>query len=398
MKKIPLHTQIFMGMFLGVLYGWLFPDDVTWIEPLGDIFLRLLKMLVMPLIFVSIVDGIARVGSAEKLSQLGLKTTAFYLTTNALAVLTSLILVNGIKPGVGVKIFGEAPENIGPSFSIGELIPKNIFQAFATGDTMQIIFVAILFGTGMAALGNETSTLKRWFEEANNLILKLAGWVIALAPLGVFSLLAQMVQALDIQALTGISKFAATLIIGLMIHGGITLPLFFKFFSDRPLLPFLKMMEPALLTSFSTSSSSATLPVTFDCIENRAKIPKEISGFVLPIGATVNMDGTAIYEAAACLFVAQAMGVDLTLGQQLIVFFTAALAAIGAAAIPSAGLVTLAMVLSAVNLPLEGIGFLLAIDRPLDMSRTVVNVWGDMVACAVIEGKNGKGKKILKKS
>jgi len=390
MKKFPLHWMILAGMLAGVLFGHFLPQYVFLAKPFGEIFLRLLKMMVVPLIFFSIVDGVTRVGSAQKLSELGLKTTAFYLTTNALAVLTSLILVNWIRPGNGVKIFGEHREAAVATFSWMSLVPQNIFEAFVSGDTLQIIFVALFFGVGLVAIKDQVPRLVAWFREANDVSLKLTGFIINLAPLGVFGLLAGMVQAFDWQALAGIGKFAATLLIGLLIHGMITLPIFFKLFSNRPLLPFVKQMEPALLTSFSTSSSSATLPVTIECIEEKAKIPKEIAGFVLPIGATVNMDGTAIYEAAACLFVAQAIGVHLDLSQQLIVFFTAALAAIGAAAIPSAGLVTLAMVLNAVHLPLEGIGFLLAIDRPLDMSRTVVNVWGDMVACVVIEGKKKK--------
>lgn len=387
MKTIALHYQILLGMMAGVLYGMLLPDYVSVVKPFGIIFLKLLKLMVVPLVFISIVDGIARTGSAQKLSELGFKTTAFYLATNALAVLTSLLLVNWIRPGEGVKIFGQEPPNYGPSTSLLDLIPQNFFQAFVQGDTLQIIFVAIIFGLGLVLLKDKVPLLTGWFREANELILKLTSLVIGLAPFGVFGLLAVMVQSMDWQALMGIGKFAATILIGLVIHGAFTLPVFFKIFSDRPLMPFVKIMEPALLSAFSTSSSSATLPITMECVEKEAKIPKEIAGFVLPVGATVNMDGTAIYEAAARLFVAQAIGVELNFFQQLIVFFTAALAAIGAAAIPSAGLVTLAMVLTAVHLPLEGIGFLLAIDRPLDMSRTVVNVWGDMVACAVVEGR-----------
>ncbi len=387
MKKIPLHFGILLGMAAGVLFGIFFPSYVSWVTPLGSLFIKLLKMIVIPLMFVSIVDGIIRVGSAERLSVIGLKTTAFYLTTNALAVLTSLILVNWIKPGVGVKVFGEKPALPPQAPNPFDLIPSNLFQPFLQGETLQIIFLAILFGVTLLVLRGQIPTLVTGVAEANEVLLRLTGGVIQLAPIGVFGLLAGMVHAIDWVTFVGIGKFAATILIGLLIHGVITLPLFFKLFSNRPLLPFVKMMEPALLTSFSTSSSSATLPVTMECVEKRAGIPKEIAGFVLPVGATVNMDGTAIYEAAACLFVAQALGISLDFSQQLIVFVMAALAAIGAAAIPSAGLVTLAMVLSAVRLPLDGIGFLLAIDRPLDMSRTVVNVWGDMVGCVVVEGK-----------
>ena len=393
LKKIPLHIQIFLGMFLGVIFALIYPDGVGYVTPLGSLFIRLLKMIVVPLIFVSIVDGINKVGNAQKLSQLGFKTTAFYLTTNLLAVLTSLILVNWIKPGVGVKIFGthKVPD-VAPAEHLFDFIPTNALQAFTTGNTIQIIFLAILFGVAILHMKDKIPTIITVFNEANELLLKLTGGLVALAPIGVFGLMAGMVKGMDWVTFFGVGKFALVILLGLLIHGGITLPLFFKAMSDRPLIPFVKMMEPALLSAFSTSSSSATLPITMECIEKKAGVSKEIAGFVLPVGATVNMDGTAIYEAAACLFVAQAIGIELSLAQQLIVFFMSALAAIGAAAIPSAGLVTLVMVLNAVNLPIEGIGFLLAIDRPLDMSRTIVNVWGDMVGCVVVEGKNARKK------
>lgn len=390
MKKIPFHTQILLGMAAGIAVGFLVPQSISFIKPLGHWFIKLLKMAVLPLIFISIMDGIARVGSAQKLSQIGLKIGSFYTATNLLAVITGLILVNWIQPGRGVKIFGDTPvpTPTAPSAaSLFDFIPSNIFQAFVEGNSMQIIFVAIVFGILLVKVRDSIPSLIQLLGEANIFVTRLTEGIIKLAPLGVFSLMAVMVQSLDWSTLWGIGKFAFTIILGLIIHGAITLPIFLRIFSNRPVLEFATQMQPALLAAFSTSSSSACLPMTLHCIEKEAKISPEIAGFVLPVGATVNMDGTAIYEAVACLFVAQAIGIDLSLGQQLIVFFTAALAAVGAAAIPSAGLVTLALVLTSVGLPLEGIGFLLAIDRPLDMSRTIVNVWGDMVGCAVVEGK-----------
>lgn len=374
-------------MLAGVLFGIFLPGKVPWIAWTGDIFLKLLRMIVMPFIFISIVDGVVRAGSMQQLSRLGGKAVLYYLSTTMLAVLTSLVLVNWIRPGAGVKIFGEKILGAGSTASFFDFIPANIFQAFFYGNTLQLIFVALFFGAGLVMVIDKVPTLVAALKEANEFFLKLTTVIIRLAPLGVFGLLAVMVQHMDWPTFVGIGKFAAVILIGLVIHGGISLPLIFKAFSNRPFLPYVKAMQPALLTAFSTSSSSATLPVTIECVEKEARVAPEIAGFVLPVGATVNMDGTAIYEAAACLFVAQSLGVELNLLQQIVVFFTATLAAIGAAAIPSAGLVTLAMVLTAVNLPLEGIGFLLAIDRPLDMSRTVVNVWGDMVGCAVVEGK-----------
>lgn len=387
LKAPPLHVAILLAMAAGAVLGRFLPQAVPFVAPLGQIFLRILKMLVIPLTFVSILDGVARAGSMERLSRIGFKTLVFYAATNALAVITSLLLVNWIRPGVGVTIFGHAPAIPAPSGQVWEIIPDNLVAAFARGDTIQIILAAVFFGSGLVVLTQKVPLLRQAVGEANELLLTVTGWVINLAPVGVFGLIAAMAGTFDMSVLAGVGKFAATIILGLLIHGGITLPLLFKIFSNRPLGRFVKNMEPALVSAFSTSSSSATLPITLECIEKEEKISRDIAGFVLPLGATVNMDGTAIYEAAACLFVAQALGVDLTFGQQILVFLTAMLAAVGAAAIPSAGLVTLAMVLTAVKLPLDGIGFLLAIDRPLDMSRTIVNVWGDMVACAVVEGK-----------
>ncbi|HTL46611.1 MAG TPA: dicarboxylate/amino acid:cation symporter [Verrucomicrobiae bacterium] len=388
-KRPPLHTSIFAAMILGAIVGKLFPQCVPWVQPLGMIFLRLLKLLVVPLTFISIVYGIASIGSMEKLSKMGAKTMGFYLTTNLLAVTTSLILSNVIKPGVGVTVFGSKPNAVPAPGPFWEVVPDNMFSAFVRADTMQIIVVALLFGAGLVFMGEKAKKLKQAAGEANELMMAITSGVIEFAPIGVFGLIATMAGSFDMSLLMGVGKFALTIILGLAIHF-VTLSVMFRIFSNRPYGRFLKNMEPALMMSFSTSSSAATLPVTMECIEKKENISPEVAGFVLPLGATVNMDGTAIYEAAACLFIAQALGVHLALGQQIVVLVTAAMAAIGAAAVPSAGLVTLALVLNAVRLPLDGIGFLLAIDRPLDMARTIVNVWGDMVACAVVEEKKNK--------
>ena len=391
--RLPFYLQILIGMAAGLAFGIFLPAWVPHVAWMGDVFIRLLKLIVIPLIFVSIVAGIVRLGEPKKLSGLGFSSVVYYLGTNATAVFISLILVNLIRPGAGVKIFGTAPETATPAFDILNFIPENAAAALSRGDSLQIIFVAILTGIGIMFIQPKAATLSRLFEEGHELLLKITGGLIRLAPLGVFGLLAKMAVDLDPSAYAGIGKFVLTLLLGLVIHGAIALPLIFRLFSGRNLWAYFKAVQPALLSAFSTSSSSATLPVTLECVEKKAGVSKEISGFVLPIGATVNMDGTAMYEATACLFIAQALGMEMGLAQQLIIFFTASLAAIGAAAIPSAGLVTLALVLTAVGLPVEGIGFLLAIDRPLDMCPTVVNVWGDMVGCAVLEGKSGVKEK-----
>ena len=387
-KKIPLHMGLFLGLILGCVYGYLLPDYVNYVAPLGELFLRILKLLVVPLIFVSIVDGINQAGSFDKLSKLGGKTFFYYMLTTALAVLTSLLVVNWIKPGVGVQVFGKSPEILETaSIHFMDFIPSNIFSAFSEAQSLQIILIAIIFGIGMVSVSEHVQGLKALVKEANFLIMKIVAVVIAFAPIGIFGLIAKMVGTFDWSAALGILKFALTIMVSLSLHALITLPIFFKIFSGRSLTTFVRNVYPSLVSAFSTASSSATLPISLDCIQNKEKISKEVSSFVLPIGATVNMDGTAMYESVACLFIAQALGIELSLSSQLVVFFTATLAAVGAASIPSAGLITLAIVLSAVNLPLEGIGFLLAFDRPLDMCRTTVNVWGDMIGCAVVQGK-----------
>lgn len=392
MKKIPLHISIFLGMFLGIAFGYLFPQYAGWVHPLGLIFLKLLKMIVIPLIFVSIVDGINQAGSMEKLSKLGGKTVLYYMATTALAVATSLILVNLIHPGTGVTLFGEKPEILNQSSGIHlmDFIPGNMLGAFVDSQALQIILIALMIGMGMVAMGERVGGLRKGFAEANALLMKITSVMIDFAPVGIFGLMANMASSFDMSAVSGVFKFVVTILAGLGIHALITLPIIFKIFSGRSLTHFVQSVYPALFSAFSTASSSATLPITLDCVEEREGISKETAGFVLPVGATVNMDGTAMYEAVACMFIAQALGVDMSFGAQLMIFFTATLAAVGAAAIPSAGLITLAIVLTAVKLPLEGIGFLLAFDRPLDMCRTTVNVWGDMVGCAVVEDHKSK--------
>lgn len=392
MTKIPLHIRIFLSMIAGMAFGLLLPDYTGWVHPLGLIFLKVLKMLVVPLIFISIVDGINQAGTMEKLSRLGGRTLLYYMATTALAVAVSLVLVNLIQPGAGVAIFGEKPEILETTKGIHfmDFIPDNMLGAFVEAQALQIILLALMVGLGMVALGEKVAGLRRGFSEANTLLMKITSVIIEFAPFGIFGLIAHMAGSFDLAALKGVLKFVITILAGLGIHAVITLPLIFKIFSGRSLIRFLGSVYPALFSAFSTASSSATLPITLDCVEEREGISKETAGFVLPVGATVNMDGTAMYEAVACMFIAQALGVEMSLTSQLVIFLTATLAAVGAAAIPSAGLITLAIVLTAVGLPLEGIGFLLVFDRPLDMCRTTVNVWGDMVGCAVVENKKNK--------
>ncbi len=404
-----LHWKILIGMIAGVIVGLLVNDEFgvggpvgTFLErvieplfdPIGRIFITLLKMLIVPLILASMVLGVARVGDIRKLGGLGGRTFAFYLMTTWASVLVGLILVNLIRPGAGApSLPGNVPEaarNVrGFWDTIIGMIPSNLFEAMANMDILPIIVFSLFFGAILTTLGKKAEPLINFFDSLNAAMLKMADVVIKLTPYGVFALLASVVAETGPSIFTNLGKYMLTVLLGLAIHAVVVLPLLLRYVGRVGPSRYLSNVAPALTTAFSTASSSATLPLSMDCVENRAGISKRVSSFVLPIGATINMDGTALYESVAAVFIAQVYGIELSLMQQVVVFLTATLAAVGAAGIPSAGLVTMAIVLNAVGLPLEGIGMILAVDRILDMCRTTVNVWGDTVGCAVIARLEG---------
>ncbi len=363
-------------------------QSVGWI---GDLFLNLLKMMVVPLVFFSITSGITYIGDIRRLGKTGTLTFVYYMLTTAISVTVGLILVNIIKPGKYIKgtadgeIVEVAKKQIDISDIILSFISDNIVDSMAKMEMLPIIIFSLLFGAALTTVDvgkqvtNTISTL-------NETMLKMVMWVMELAPIGIFALVAaKFAEAGSIAALTkSLGIYMITVILGLAIHGGIILPLFLKF-SSKKILKYFSDVSPALITAFSTASSSATLPLTLECVTKEAKVKQDSALFVLPVGATINMDGTALYEAVAALFIAQAYGVELSITQQIVIFLTATLAAIGAAGIPQAGLVTMVIVLKAVNLPLEGISLILAVDWLLDRFRTTINVWGDTVGAAVVE-------------
>jgi len=401
--KLKLSTQIFLGILMGIIAGMLLGEHTSYVRPIGTIFLRLLKMIIVPLILASVVAGVAGVGDVRNLGRIGGKTLVYYLTTTGISVIIGLILVNLVQPGLGADIgLSAIPERLkegGPSLlqTLLRIVPTNPFQALAEADVLPIIAFALLFGAVLTTLGEKGQPLIGFFEGLNEGMLKITDLVMRLAPLGVFALMADIVGHTGIGVLKPLAKYMAVVLIGLLIHGGGVLPLLLRVVGKTRPFAFTRHMSSALATAFTTSSSSATLPISMECSEQNAGLPNRIVSFVLPLGATINMDGTALYESIAAMFIAQAYGIELTLGSQVVIFLTATLAAIGAAGIPGAGLVTMAIVLKAVGLPLEGIGLILAVDRILDMCRTTVNVWGDCVGAAIIarseEDRMGEGQR-----
>jgi Na+/H+-dicarboxylate symporter len=407
MFKIKLHWQILIALILAILFGFFFPQDVRYVKWMGDLFLRGLKMIIVPLILTSIVTGVANMGDAQDLGKLGLKTIVYYLTTSLFAILTGLLLVNLIQPGVGADLgFSKSIEGIDISSQglgnvLMKIVPNNIFQALASADMLAIIFFSILVGFFLMKIAREyKDPLLNLFNGGFELMMKITSFVIKFTPFGIIGIVAAVVaeQAGDRQALLDITQrlgmYIAAVLGGLFFHAFITLPVLLRLIGKvNPYKHFQGMTTP-LLTAFSTSSSSATLPLTMDAVENNVGVSNKITSFVLPLGATVNMDGTALYECVAAMFIAQAYGIHLSFLTQIVVVFTALLASIGAAGIPMAGLVMITVILSAVGLPLEGVGLILAVDRILDMCRTTVNVWSDSCGSAIIAKTEGEELKV----
>lgn len=392
MPKLSLSTQIILGIILGFLAGWIFGDAIMFIDPLGEIFIKLLKMIIVPLIVASVIMGVADIGDVRRLGRLGGKTVLYYLASTGLAVTLGIIIVNVVQPGVGVDLaLQRSPDTTPPSLvdTLMGIVPENPFQAIVEMDMLPIIFFSILFGVVLTTIGKKAQPVIRFFDGVNAVMMKMTNWIMKIAPYGVFALMAVIVAETGYEVVVDLAKYMFAVLLGLLIHGLVVLPLILRFVGKGDPFQFFKDMSTALATAFSTSSSSATLPITMDLIEEKAGVDNSVSSFVLPLGATVNMDGTALYEAVAAIFIAQAYGIDLTFGQQLLIIITATLAAIGAAGIPSAGLITMIIVLNQVNLPLEGIGLITAVDRILDMVRTTVNVWGDSIGARTIAHTEG---------
>ncbi|MCF6172034.1 MAG: dicarboxylate/amino acid:cation symporter [Bacteroidales bacterium] len=382
--------------------AWYNPP-VSYIAWMGEAFIRALKMLIIPLILSSLISGVSGIGSGGNLGRLGLKTMLYYVITSFFAIITGQVLVNLFQPGVGARVsFMEQVEGlVEKQKSVSEIvlgiIPENIFRAMAENQMLSIIFFAILFGFFITKVSQQHSHfLMGFFTSVFEVMMKITLFVIRFTPLGIFGIVAKTVADQDDlgSLVSSMGLYMFTVILALGIHSMITLPLIVRFVGKANPLRHLKNMSTALMTAFSTSSSGATLPLTMTSVEEKSGVSNKISSFTLPLGATVNMDGTALYECVAAIFIAQAYGVDLTIVQQITIVFTALLASIGAAAIPMAGLVMITVILSAVGLPLEGVGLILAVDRILDMFRTTTNVWSDSCAAVVIAKSEGEELKV----
>ena len=418
MKKLALHWKILIGMALGVLFGLImsnfeFGKDLIsdWIKPFGTIFINSLKLIAIPLILASLIKGISDLKDIAKLSKMGGATIVTYMITTVIAVSIGLIVVNVVKPGESISeetrlelisaYESDADEkrevaadtkNSGPLQALVDVVPSNIVSAAGDNKNMlQVIFFAILFGISMILIPPDKSRpIKEFFDSLNDVVLKIIDLIMLFAPYGVFALLATLiVEAPKWDLLQSLLLYSMTLILGLVVLILLYL-LIVKLFTGRNPNFFLKGILPAQLVAFSTSSSAATLPVTMDRVHNHLGVREEVSSFVLPIGATINMDGTAVYQAIAAVFIAQTFGLDLSLGAQLGIIITATLASIGAAAVPSAGIIVLVIVLAQAGIPEAGLALIFAVDRPLDMCRTVVNISGDATVSMLVEKIVGK--------
>lgn len=394
-----LIIGIILGVIVGGLVGSFLPELGIKLGFLGTLFINALKMIVLPLIVVSITLSIMKVGN---LGSLGIKTLIYYLITTGIAVFIGILVVNVIHPGDGgMALTGEMPDIVSSKQGMSivdvlllKFISPNLFNAAEEFQILPLIVASILFGAAFAALGKESKVIVEIFTVLDKAIMKIIHWIMIFTPIGIFSLIAERIGIAGgggavMELAMELGKYVLSVVVGLGIHGFIVLPIILILFAKRNPLEYVQNLGKALLTAFSTASSSATLPLTMEGVIDEAKVSPKVGRFVLPLGATINMDGTALYEAVAVIFIAQSYGIDLSVAQMVIVFFTATLAAIGAAGIPEAGLVTMVLVLQAVGLPMEGIGLILAIDWLLDRFRTTINVWGDCIGAAVIDRFEG---------
>ncbi|KZE37735.1 sodium:dicarboxylate symporter [Bhargavaea cecembensis] len=386
---IALIAGVIVGLALNLFAPSVFdPVDTYFFGPLGTIFLNLMKMLVVPVVFVSIVLGTVGIGDPKKLGRIGSKTIVYFLLTTAVAIVIALILALILKPGTAgnfdtASINYEAQEAPPVMDTLLGIIPTNPVTAMAEGNMLQIIFFAALIGFGLAMLGKKVERVKEVIEQANDLIMYLITFVMKFAPYGAFGLIASAVGSQGFDAIRAMGMYMGVVLGALLIHSVVVYGGTVALIGKRSPIWFFKNFFPAQVVAFSTASSAATLPVSLKMAQERLKVPESISSFTQSLGATINMDGTAIMQGAAVVFIAQAFGIELSLGQLLIVVLTAVLASIGTAAVPGAGLIMLAMVLTSVGLPVEGIALVLGVDRLLDMVRTAVNITGD-AACAVV--------------
>ncbi|MGB6128980.1 MAG: dicarboxylate/amino acid:cation symporter [Psychrilyobacter sp.] len=407
MKKMTLTSKILISLISGIIFGLLlFPfKNITFIDHYiigfflklgGSVFINAIKMLVVPLVFISLTVGSSAIGDTKKLGRIGIKTLSFYLFTTAIAITIALVLANIIDPGNGLII-----ENINRSDTVVnnsksfvevliDIVPSNPISAMAKGNMLQIIFFALLTGMGLTILGDKVNKIKNLFDQSNDLILELVNLIMQFAPIGVFCLIATTFSTLGYQAMIPLFKYIGTTLLALLIHVLITYQgLLYLVAKINPIV-FIKKFIPAISVAFSTSSSGATIPINLEILREKFGVSKSTSSFTIPLGASINMDGTSIMQGVAVVFIATAYGIQLDMGDYMMVILTATLASIGTAGVPGAGPIMLSMVLTQVGLPIEGIALIMGVDRIIDMNRTAVNITGDAVCTLIIAKTEGE--------
>jgi proton glutamate symport protein len=425
LKKIPLHTQIIVGLILGLVFGLVVIQfgfspsfTINYIKPIGTIFINALKMIAVPLVLASLIVGVANLGDISKLSRIGGKTILAYLLTTVIAITIGLLMVNFFEPGqqlpldtreklmvqfddqAGTKASKAADiREQGPLKPLVDIVPENLFAAAADNSSMlQVVFFAIIAGIALLQIEKaKAKTFIGFFDALNDVIIKIVEYIMMIAPYGVFALMASLIVEIAgdnpesaVELLFALLKYTLVVLGGLFLIIAGVYSLMLKSFTRLSFRDFMKSLRPAMLLGFSTSSSSATLPVTMKLVEEEIGVSEEVSSFVLPLGATINMNGTSLYQAVAAVFIAQALGMDLSISQQLTIVLTATLAAIGSAGVPGAGLIMLIIVLEAIGVPGAGVALIIAPDRILDMFRTVVNVTGDAAVCVTVASTEGE--------
>jgi len=398
-----INRNIFIAALLGILLGFILKFFPVWVlyapilelcDLIGQLFIKSLKMILVPLVFFSIIVGVSNLGSSKKSSSVWKYTLTYFFSTMAIAIFVALLVMNFINPGVGMIIesWPSTPAVISNTMSMNDFLKQfilslfsNPFHSLSSSNILPIIIFSILIGASLNSLGQKSLAAKKVFESLYEVMLRIVHWIMMFAPLGILALLATMIEGQSAELFSQLSIFVFTVIAIILIHGLIVIPSLLFFFTKITPIELWRSGKPAFISAFATSSSAATLPLTLSVANDNFKVPKSVSNFVLPLGATINMDGTALYEAAAALFIANLVGMDLALSQQLILFFIAMVASIGAPGIPSAGMVTMAMVLQVLGLPLEALALLLPMDRLLDTFRTTINVEGDLVGALIVQ-------------
>lgn len=399
-KKLTLTSKILLGLFLGFIFGLMLKSlpesyikDTVIIgglfKILGSGFTSAIKMMVVPLVFVSLVCGSSSMGDIKQLGRIGTKTMVFYLSTTSIAIVIALFLGNVLKPGYGLDMSAVVSGKVvvGESKSLVDIIlgiiPSNPVQSFVNGDMLQIIFFALLTGVAMSMLEEKAEPVRKIFESANDICMKMVGIIMMAAPIGVFGLVAETFSTVGKDAILVLIKYLLVVLLGLVIHVIVVYGGLFKIFTKQKIMPFLNKFTKVAAITFSTSSSNASVPASMEILEDLG-VGKTTRSFTIPMGATINMDGTAIMQGVAALFIAQIYGIDLGINQMITIVLTATLASIGTAGVPGVGMIMLSMVLTSVNLPLEGIGLIMGVERIVDMFRTTVNVMGDNICTLII--------------